>query len=230
MRSTLGVPVMQVLTKVLGSGDHRKSRFHTRRGQLLPIHAWPQLISSARQRVSRHQPTTPWLASSAVAFLDESIQATWNVFEFGSGASTAWYAQRAGTVESVENNPEWHRQVSEQLAHAGVENCTLTWLDSSRDFPSYLEQYSDDSFDLVVVDGYEARSGHRIECLKVAKSKTKPGGLIVLDDSDRLEYRAADDILMGWTVRRFISVKPFPLASVETSVFIRPLEPTESTE
>jgi predicted O-methyltransferase YrrM len=177
------------------------------------------------QRLSRSQPTTPWIASPAVAFLNDSINGTWNIFEFGSGASTAWYARRAGNVESVENNAEWHRQVSQQLADSGVTNCLLTWLDSSEEFPGYLERFDNDSFDLIVVDGHEPWPGHRLECLKVARTKVKPGGLILLDDSDRPEYRGADELVPGWAVERFIAVKPFPFAAVETSIFRRPFDP-----
>jgi predicted O-methyltransferase YrrM len=214
---------MQLITKMLGTTEQRKSRFHTGRGQLLPVSAWPQLVSSAMMRVSHKQPESPWLAPSAVAFLDETIQPTWNVFEFGSGASTAWFAQRVNMIESVENDAEWHHQVEERLQREGVCNCKLTWFESSEAFPEYLETLPDASLDLAIVDGHEAWPGHRLECLKVARTKVKPGGLMVLDDSDRPEYRTADDLLPGWTAHRFVGVKPFPLATIETSIFVRPI-------
>lgn len=217
--------MMHAFSKALGANGKRKTRFHTERGQLLPLAAWPGVFRSGLQRLTHRRAEVPWMAPSAVGYLDRVIQPAWTVFEFGSGASTAWYAKRARSIISVEHNPEWFRQVSLRMVDENVKNCRLEFLESPEEFTSAIERFEDDAFDLVIVDGSEAWPGHRLDCLAAAKSKVKPGGLIVLDDSDRATYRAADDVLAAWLVKRFVDVKPMPLAAVETSIFARPLNP-----
>ena len=49
------------------------------------------------------------------------------------------------------------------------------------------------SFDLVFVDGR-----NRAECTKHAVSRVKPGGYLVLDDSQREQYQVGIDLLSDW--------------------------------
>src|SRR5688572_27506537 len=55
----------------------------------------------------------PWLPAAAVSFLDDKL-AGLSVFEWGSGGSTLWFAERARSVVSVEHDPVWFAQ---GLAH-----------------------------------------------------------------------------------------------------------------
>lgn len=217
---------MQIVSRAIGANEDRRTRFHTERDQLLPLAAWPGLFRTAFQRLVKRQTEVPWMAPAAVSYLDSVIQPSWTIFEFGSGASTAWYAKRARSITSVENNREWFNQVSARMSLEGVNNCKLELLETPEAFPVFIEKFDDDAFDLVIVDGSEPRPGHRLECLAAARPKVKPGGMIVLDDSDRVEYRRADDELANWPVMRFVDVKPFPLAAVETSVYCRPTVPS----
>ena len=49
----------------------------------------------------------PWIAYSAIDFIQSRIKSDMSVFEFGSGASTAWWAKRVKEVDAVENDEEW---------------------------------------------------------------------------------------------------------------------------
>ena len=60
---------------------------------------------------------------------------------------------------------------------------------------SVARTYSEDYFDLVLVDGY---STYRMDCLRLSSDKVKPGGWIILDDSQVKRYRQAPHILDGW--------------------------------
>jgi hypothetical protein len=52
--------------------------------------------------------------------------------------------------------------------------------------------------------------------------KVKPGGLLLLDDSDRPGYAAAYELLAGWKERRFVGVKDEWPEACETTIFRRP--------
>ena len=60
-----------------------------------------------------------------------------------------------------------------------------------------------------------------IDALKPAMKKVRPGGYLLLDDSDRPGYREAYELLDGWRERRFIGVKDEWPEACETAIFRR---------
>ncbi|MGL5824884.1 MAG: class I SAM-dependent methyltransferase [Nocardioides sp.] len=146
----------------------------------------------------------PWWtfkASDEVAsFLATHPQA--RVFEWGSGASTAWLARRAGTVTSVEHDGGWADivrpvlpanatvRVIEPRPASGAPGEELSGKPGFEglDFGAYVNEVHqiDDAFDLIVVDG-RARGA----CFAHAIGKLRPGGILVFDNVDRERYREA---------------------------------------
>jgi hypothetical protein len=90
------------------------------------------------------------------------------------------------------------------------------------DFPSEVASLPNSSFDLVVVDFLEAPSITRIDCLEGAMRKVRPGGYLLLDDSDRPGYRKAFELLADWRFGRFTGVKDEWPEACETGIFRRP--------
>ena len=154
----------------------------------------------------------PWWTFDAVREVDSFLQARPDarVFEWGSGASTLWLSKRAGQVTSVEHDGEWHQMVQGRLE--GVENVTLRHVamqDAGRvgsrkagfagqHFDRYVHAIRDLSgeFDLIVIDG-RAREA----CLREAKARLAPGGIILVDDFKRRRYREAAE-QSGLKIRR----------------------------
>ncbi len=132
-------------------------------------------------------PKAPWLTSAAVDILVGWLNADDIVFEWGSGRSTAWFAQHAGRVISVEHDPVWYRSVTEQLRSDGSTNVerhlkpTSDGLrdESSRGYVAVIDLLDDESIDLVLVDGL-----HRDECAVRSMRKLRPGALLVVDNAD----------------------------------------------
>lgn len=137
------------------------------------------------------------------------------VLEWGSGASSVWLAKRAGSVVSIEHDPEWAEQMVPELpANARVIAVPPTLASQSEDpirsgkkgfegldFRAYVETVDqlEGDFDLVVVDG-RAREA----CLARAIDRVVPGGMIVVDNVERARYRAAIEALgprvrVDWT-------------------------------
>lgn len=161
------------------------------------------------------------------------------VFEWGSGGSTIWYAQRAAQVIAVEHDPGWRKIVAGRLQAAGVvAECLFSpplapealagyrwetqWPHYAalgrpplrpeyRDYLAAIDAYPPAAFDLIAIDGKE-----RIGCALHALSRLKPGGRLVLDDSNREEYRPIFDQLAAWSPQRY----PFGLR--ETTLFVKP--------
>src|SRR5262245_3490287 len=166
-------------------------------------------------------PERPWIVPAAIGWLGRRMRRDWDVLELGSGRSTAWYARRAGSVISYEDNRFWHGATRERLDEAEIRNVELR-LRPVEDFPSEVAALPDETFDLVVMDFLEAPNVTRIDCLAPAMRKVRPGGSVLLDDSDRPGYAMAYELLDGWKEWRFTGVKDEWPEACETSIFRRP--------
>ena len=206
-----------------------------------PRDLYARLLSAVGYRLYRwRHPDTPLYTPAAIREIESYLAAApRRVFEWGSGGSTIWYAQRAQHVIAVEHAAAWQRIVAERLQAAGVAaECpsspplapdSLVGYRWETDWPPYatlsraplrpeyrdylatIDAYPDAAFDLIVIDGKE-----RVGCAPHAIPKLKPGGRLILDDSNRAEYADIFRLLTGWECRRL------PLGRRETTLFIKP--------
>jgi predicted O-methyltransferase YrrM len=172
-----------------------------------------------------HTPERPWIVPAAVGWLRRRIRSDWSILELGVGRSTVWFAKRAGRVLSLEDNEFWADATRARLRELGLGNVELRQL-AVEGFGAEVEALSDQTFDLVVVDFLEAPAVTRIDVLKPATKKAKPGGLVLLDDSDRPGYGEAFELLEGWRFRKFVGVKDGWPEACETGIFHKPLRPS----
>ena len=163
----------------------------------------------------------PWMVPSAVRWLGRELQPSWAVLELGSGSSTAWLARRVSRVISFEDDRAWYRQVRRDLGEDGLRNSEVRFCPID-DLPGVLASFESESIDVAIVDCNESEEVDRIDCLVAVRDLVRPGGLLILDDSDRIGYESQGQHLQGWEARRFIGLKPYPLMAVETAVYRRP--------
>jgi predicted O-methyltransferase YrrM len=169
----------------------------------------------------KRTPERPWIVPAAIGWLRRRIRSDWSVLELGAGRSTVWFAPRAGRVLSFEDNEFWVGQTRDRLRELGRDNVDLRQLPVEA-FAAEVDGLPDASFDLVVVDFLESPTVTRIDVLKPAMKKVRPGGYLLLDDSDRPGYTEAFDLLEGWRFRKFVGVKDEWPEACETGVFRRP--------
>ena len=156
---------------------------------------------------------TPLLTPAAVEYLGEVITPRFWVFEWGAGGSTVWFARHAGRVVSVEHQRGWYDKVADRLAEEGLQDAVRLHLVplNSRAYAGLIKVYSLGTFDLVLVDGRA-----RVACMTEARGMVKPGGMLVLDNADRVDrYARGIALLSGW--KRV----DFPDLWL-TSIFIKP--------
>ena len=198
----------------------RAGRFHTARGPM-GVSGWLRYPAAWWRSRRGKTPERPWIVPAAVGWLGRRIRSDWAVLELGSGRSTVWFARHAGSVLSFEDNGYWFPRTRERLEEAGLGNVDLR-LQEVESLPREVAELPDASFDLVVVDFLEAPAVTRVDALKPAMKKVKPGGLVLLDDSDRPGYREAYELLAGWREHRFTGVKDEWPEACETAIFKRP--------
>ena len=202
----------------------RAGRFHSVRGPM-GVSGWLRYPAAWWRARTGRTPERPWIVPAAIGWLRRRIRKDWTILELGSGRSTVWFARRAGRVLSFEDNEYWFPQTRERLERAGLSNVDLR-LRAVEDFPREVGALPDESFDLVVVDFLEAPAVTRIDALKPAMKKVRPGGYLLLDDSDRPGYADAYELMVGWRERRFTGVKDEWPEACETAIFRRPAEPS----
>lgn len=141
----------------------------------------------------KRHPDHPWLAPDAIAWLDAHLRPDMRGFEWGSGRSTLWFAKRLQHLISIESDAAWHAQVSRMVAQATVSNVDLRLIPLDHEEsgtyepdysplpanPSAILSVPDGSLDFVVVDGW-----YRPICARAALSKLKPGGFLLIDNTD----------------------------------------------
>ena len=204
------------------AGDRgvRRSGLHTARG---PITISGRLrLPTARLRARFNRiPERPWIVPASIGWLRRRIRTRWRVLELGAGRSTLWFARRAGEVVALEDNSFWVSWIEQQMAERGLDNIVLRRVPIER-LLAELQALPDESFDLVVVDFLESPEADRVEAVRLARSKLRPGGCLLLDDSDRPPYAEAEELLAGWRRRRFVGVKDGWPEVCETTIYRRP--------
>jgi predicted O-methyltransferase YrrM len=187
----------------------------------MPLSGWLRYPAAWWRARRGETPERPWIVPAAVGWLRRRIRSDWSVLELGAGRSTPWFARRAGRVLSFEDNEFWAGQTRSRLRELGLENVELRHLPVD-EFAAEVDELPEEDFDLLVVDFLEAPTVTRIDVLKPAMTRVRPGGLLLLDDSDRPGYAEAFDLLEAWSFRRFVGVKDGWPEACETGIFRRP--------
>lgn len=158
----------------------------------------------------------PWLPFGLIDELSTMVGPGARVFEYGGGGSTLWFLDRGASVVTVEHDRTWARALSNAIAPDRWEMLERSSDNAFDDYVAAIRAFPDCSFDVVVVDGRE-----RARCLLSALEKVKPGGLLILDDSDRVRYADAMD-QVDWPRRDFVGFAPAKPTLAYTTVFTRP--------
>ncbi len=200
----------------------RAGRFHTARGPM-GLSGWLRYPAAWLKAKSGRTPERPWIVPAANGWLRRRIRPDWSILELGSGRSTVWFARRAGRLISFEDSEFWAERTRDRLREAGLENVELR-VGPVEALTDAIAALPDSSFDLVVVDFLESPKLTRIDLLGAAMKRVKPGGYLLLDDSDRPGYAQASGMLAGWRERRFTGVKDEWPEACETTIFRRPVD------
>lgn len=202
--------------------------------------AWKRCLGSSVAALSDH---APWITFEARGFVETILKPEFAVFEYGSGGSTLFYSKRVKQVVTVEHDLDWHASVVQALSTAGISNCTYllappesvnaspedpsdptTYCSARqlhrdhrfRGYAASIEDYADEFFDLISVDGRA-----RPSCVWHAHVKVKVGGYLLLDNSERDHYYRARGILADWEDHHFYGPGPYGSRFWRTSVWRR---------
>ena len=119
----------------------------------------------------------PWYTYPAIEYLSQFDYHDKKFFEYGCGYSSLFWAKRAKQVVSIEDNPRWFEKWQKEFSKP---NLQIRWRDEGEIYENAIFE-DDTKYDVIVIDGKR-----RAQCAKAAIQALNDGGIIILDDSDRI--------------------------------------------
>lgn len=137
--------------------------------------------SLASKAIGRRGNALPWYTYSMIDFMSQRDFTGMTVLEFGGGQSTLWWAARATSVLTIDENEEWF----DSLKLLAPENVSLHHVPVDRETRSISEirrivEASDQKpFDVIIIDGHL-----RPELFEMAFDYLAKDGAIIFDNSE----------------------------------------------
>ena len=160
----------------------------------------------------------PWMTYGAIEFLKNNLKAHDEVFEFGCGASTLFFSPRVKKVVGLETNPRWLGIINEKLKQSS--NVKINLMEDGLTNPAYenFPKNCGQKFDLIIIDSLK-----RFECAKNVIEALKPNCTIILDDSERKNYKKIFDYFAekNFQTTNFFGIAPGQLRIKNTTFFTR---------
>lgn len=147
-----------------------------------------------KQSLDLHGNPIPWWTYSFNDFIRDRLSKDMDVFEFGSGSSSIYLADKVNSITSVEHDKDWYELVKSKMPS----NVKLIFKDLE-----YGGEYSqavtneNSLFDIVIVDGRD-----RVNCCINSVSKLKKNGVLIFDDAHRPEYQESYDYMINQGFKR----------------------------
>lgn len=158
----------------------------------------------------------PWYTYPAIEYLSQFDYLDKKIFEYGCGNSSLFWAARAKKVISIEDNPRWFEKWQREFFAPNLHIC---WRDEGEIYENAVFE-ENETYDVIIVDGKR-----RAQCAAAAVKALAPGGMVILDDSDRIntseEYVKAVEVLKNANLLQvdFYGFCPMNNYTKTTSVF-----------
>ena len=174
----------------------------------------------------------PWMTYPFIEFILTKLQPHHTIFEFGSGSSTLFFASKVQKVVALESNKKWREIMQIKLGEVGAKNVELVLMEDALENPAY-ENFTQDyiaksksfasdlqnkkeKFDFIIVDSLK-----RFACAQNSIEAIKTDGAIILDDSERPNYKKIFDFFAekGFKKQDFFGIAPGQFRIKNTTIF-----------
>jgi predicted O-methyltransferase YrrM len=168
-----------------------------------------------QQAVDANNQPIPWVTYAFIDFIKPRLNKDLSIFEYGSGNSTLFYAKNVKRVVSVEHDEAWYKNIVGQKAPNA--EMIFTKLETNGEYAQKAKLLGE-KFDIIIVDGRD-----RVNCCRYSVDALTENGVLILDDSERLDYEDARMLLKekGFREISFSGISPGLFYNKATSVFYR---------
>jgi hypothetical protein len=169
-----------------------------------------------KQPIDNEGNPIPWTTYSFIRFIDNYLKKEMVLFEYGSGNSTIFYSKRVKEITTVEHDKIWYDKLTKKLPG----NVNLIYRELNLNYECSINEFKT-SFDIVIIDGRR-----RNNCLEQSIEHIKPEGIIVLDDSERENYKSGIELLKQHNFKQidFWGISPGYFHDKCTSIFFHDLK------
>lgn len=157
----------------------------------------------------------PWITYPCLEFIEGRINKEFDIFEYGCGNSTLWWAEKTNIVISCEHDRQWHEKIHRnQPGNVRLIHQDLVY---GGEYCKVINQFSN-SFDIVIIDGRD-----RVRCAWNSVNALKLDGIIIWDNTERSEYSEGFNYLAseGFKKLDFWGMGPIDMKRWCTSIFYR---------
>ena len=169
----------------------------------------------SKKSIDQNGSPLPWCTYPFIHFIEERLNKEMNVFEYGSGNSTRWYAPKVNSIKAVEHDKSWFEFVKNQLPA----NAQIVF-QSIENVEKYTGEVavSGQKYNVVIVDGRQ-----RVKCVEQAIPNLSEDGIIVFDNPERPNYQPAFELLKSKNFKRidFWGFAPVTAHHNCTTIFYR---------
>jgi len=169
-----------------------------------------------KKSIDKNGDPIPWMTYPFIRYIESNLDKDVNVFEYGCGNSTLWWASRSRKVVACEHDRTWCEEIENQAPSNVSLYCVP--LSPEGEYSKFIVNYKRE-FDIIVIDGRD-----RVACVKNTLEALTEKGVIIWDNSDRSEYDKGYRFLLNNGFRR---LDFFGMGSINTyewctSVFYKP--------
>lgn len=173
----------------------------------------------------------PWMTRDSINWLYNYILNESNksikLLEYGCGSSTAYFLSLGIEVTSIEHHEMWFTDVNTKLDKNNIKMHWIPYLIKSKkegndegtdgeyydDYVNHINKLS--TFDIIIIDG-RCRSS----CIKNSIHHLNDGGLFIVDNAERKQYKKAIDTYIPDSWKKHI----FPTIVDTTIIWIKPFK------
>ena len=189
---------------------------------------WFKSVRKAKS-VGKTGEALPWLTYPFINFIEPRLKKTFVMFEYGSGNSTIWFAERVGEVFSVEHDKAWYNEISQTMpSNAKIilreidtsqNYSSITFMSFADEIPYSVEvKLSNKLYDIILIDGV-----YRNNSVANSVNTLKESGVLIIDNVDYTESNESTDYLRNLGFRRidFWGMCPLVYHDSCTAIFYR---------
>jgi precorrin-6B methylase 2 len=160
----------------------------------------------------------PWMTYPFIEYLSSKLNNEQVIFEYGCGSSTLFFASKVNKVIALESNKIWYEIIKQKLLEAKISNVELIYFDNAlqdSNYEIFASQYKE-KFDLIIIDSLK-----RFACAANSINAIKTNGAIILDDSERKNYRKIFDFFSNhdFIQKDFPGIAPGGLKIKNSTIF-----------
>ncbi|GAB4111050.1 MAG: hypothetical protein OHK0057_21310 [Thermoflexibacter sp.] len=159
----------------------------------------------------------PWMNYPFIDFISKRLRSEMEIFEYGAGYSSLYFANKVGKVVSVEYNRDWYNKIKDY--ENKFNNIHLHFYPLDDNYPLAITEISiGKKYEIIIIDGRK-----RVKCAINALPFLKENGVLVLDDSHRTYYQEVFDFYYAKKFKEitFSGLKPSNLETYSTTLFYR---------